>query len=154
VAAVRKWSDAPDRTQPVLAELARGIRDYPPPAKPDDRRPRWLFRDARGLSALYLARLGPAGAERAIAAVADVLPSVGVWDSLNVVSALLQAAFPDGPPDATPRPEALTPNQRQALAALAASPDARRLANTGWVIDRYKLSLLLPELDRRDWGSR
>jgi hypothetical protein len=151
--AVRSGREVPpDRTQPVLAELARGIRDYSVPAERDDRRPRWLFGRVRGLSALYLVRLGPIAVAPTIAAVAAVLPSVDIWDGEYLVEALLVAAFPDGPPDAPPPLETLTANQRQALAALADAPNVRRMWNTEQMIKRYQLTPLLPKKDV--WPTR
>lgn len=128
--------------QQAMPELAHAIRRHPPPARGDDLWPRWLSGDTRGLSALCLARLGPAAAPHTITAIAAVLPSLGRWDGLQLVRALLRAAFPDGPPGAPPRANQLSALQRQAVAALAAAPRARQQADT--IVLNYKLAHLLP----------
>jgi hypothetical protein len=135
------------RVERAVLELARGIRQHPPPAHDNELWPPWLFGDTRGLSALCLARLGPTAAPHTITAIAAVLPSVGVWDGFHLVRGLLHAAFPDRPPGAPPPPDQLTALQQQAVAALSVAPDACRLANTMSVISSYKLTHLFPDHD-------
>jgi HEAT repeats len=137
------------RVERAVFELARGIRQHPPPACDDELWPPWLFGDTRGLSALCLARLGPTAVRHTIPAIAAALPDVDARDGFHLVRGLLHAAFPDGPPGAPPRPDQLTALQHQAVAALIAAPDALRLSNTMNVSSSYKLTHLFLDHDPR-----